>query len=51
MFYESGFFDVSYVVAGRRVFAAFGESTWSWKASWLSISAGETPSAVVYRVL
>jgi len=27
MFYETGLFDVSYAVAGRRVFAAFGEST------------------------
>jgi hypothetical protein len=30
MIYETGLFDVSYAVAGRRVFAALGESTWSW---------------------
>jgi hypothetical protein len=30
MFYETVLFDVSYAVAGRRVFAAFGEPTWSW---------------------
>jgi hypothetical protein len=30
MIYETGLFDVSYAVAGRRTFAAFGESTWSW---------------------
>ncbi len=29
VFYESDLFDVSYAVASRRVFAAFGESTWS----------------------
>jgi hypothetical protein len=29
MNYETGLFDVSYAVAGQRVFAAFGESTWS----------------------
>jgi hypothetical protein len=28
MFYETSLFDVSYAVAGRRVFAAFGEPTW-----------------------
>jgi hypothetical protein len=27
MNYETGLFDVSYAVAGRRVFAAFGKST------------------------
>jgi len=51
MFYETVLFDVSYAVAGRRVFAAFGKPTWSWGVSWLSTSARETPSAVVYRVL
>jgi hypothetical protein len=51
MFYETVLFDVSYAVAGRRVFAAFGKPTWSWGVSWSSTSAGETPSAVVYRVL
>jgi hypothetical protein len=30
MIYETDLFDVSYAVAGRRVFAAFGKSTWSW---------------------
>jgi len=30
MFYETVLFDVSYAVAGRRVFAAFCEPTWSW---------------------
>jgi hypothetical protein len=30
MFYETVLFDVSYAVAGRRVFAAFGKPTWSW---------------------
>jgi len=30
MIYETGLFDVSYAAAGRRIFAAFGESTWSW---------------------
>jgi hypothetical protein len=27
MFYETDLFDVSYAVAGRRVFAAFGKPT------------------------
>jgi len=27
VFYETGLFDVSYAVASRRVFAAFGKST------------------------
>jgi len=40
MFYETVLFDVSYAVAGRRVFAAFGKPTWSWGVSWLSTSAG-----------
>jgi hypothetical protein len=30
MIYETGLFDVSYAAAGRRTFAAFGESAWSW---------------------
>jgi len=30
MFYETVLFDVSNAVAGRRVFAAFSEPTWSW---------------------
>jgi len=30
MIYETGLFDVSYAVAGRGIFAAFGESAWSW---------------------
>jgi len=51
MFYETVLFDVSNAVADRRVFAAFCEPTWSWGVSWSSTSAGEMPSAVVYRVL
>lgn len=33
MIYETGLFDISYAVAesnSQRVFAALGESTWSW---------------------
>jgi hypothetical protein len=30
MIYETGLFDVSYAVAGRRTFDTFGEPTWSW---------------------
>jgi len=43
MIYETGLFDVSYAVAegnSQRVFAAFGESAWSWGVSLLSTSAG-----------